>query len=80
MPFKSKAQRGFMNANKDKMESEGVNVDEWNSSSKGLALPERAESQPIPAKKPRLDFKKKRHDKAPGHHLRTAGGNRGMSK
>lgn len=40
MPFASKAQQGFFNANKEKLEKKGVNVDEWNKSSKGLKLPE----------------------------------------
>lgn len=39
MPFKSAAQRGFFNANRAKLEGQGVNVDEWNSASKGLSLP-----------------------------------------
>ena len=39
MPFKSKAQRGFFNSNKKKLESKGVDVNEWNSASKGKKLP-----------------------------------------
>jgi len=42
MPFKSKAQQGFMNANRKKMEAQGVNVAEWNRASKGKKLPKRA--------------------------------------
>ena len=42
MPFVSKAQQGFFNANRGKLEAQGVNVDEWNSASKGKKLPERA--------------------------------------
>lgn len=42
MPLKSIKQRGFFNANKGKLEAQGVNVDEWNKSSKGLKLPMRA--------------------------------------
>lgn len=41
MPFQSNAQRKFFNANKAKLEAKGVNVDEWNKSSKDLALPEK---------------------------------------
>lgn len=40
-PFASKAQERFMFANKDKMEKQGVNVDEWAKASKGKKLPER---------------------------------------
>ena len=41
MPFLSKAQQGYFNANRAKLEKQGVSVDEWNSASKGLKLPER---------------------------------------
>lgn len=30
MPYKSKKQAAFFNANKKKLEKQGVNVDEWN--------------------------------------------------
>lgn len=39
MPFKSDAQRKFMNANRRKLEAQGVDVDEWNRASKGKHLP-----------------------------------------
>ena len=39
MPYKSKAQERYFNANRSKLESEGVNVDEWNAASKGRKLP-----------------------------------------
>ena len=39
MPFKSIAQEKFFNSNKKKLEAKGVNVDEWNKSSKGKKLP-----------------------------------------
>jgi hypothetical protein len=42
MPFKSERQRRFFNANRSKLEKQGVNVDEWNQSSKGADLPEKA--------------------------------------
>jgi hypothetical protein len=42
MPYKSDAQRKYFNANRDKLEAEGVDVNEWNQSSKGKKLPARA--------------------------------------
>jgi hypothetical protein len=42
MPFKSKAQAAYFNANRAKLEKQGVNVDEWNSASKGKQLPEKS--------------------------------------
>jgi hypothetical protein len=42
MPYKSQAQRGYFNANRKKMEKQGVDVDEWNQASKGEKLPEHA--------------------------------------
>jgi len=39
MPYKSAAQRAYFNANRDKLEAQGVDVDEWNSASKGMSLP-----------------------------------------
>ena len=42
MPYASQAQERFFNANRAKMESQGVNVDEWNQASKGMKLPARA--------------------------------------
>ena len=41
MPYRSQAQEKFFNANKKKLEKQGVNVDEWNKSSKGKKLPKR---------------------------------------
>ena len=41
MPYKSEAQRKYFNANRDKLEAEGVDVDEWNEESKGKAMPEK---------------------------------------
>ena len=40
MPYKSDAQRKYFHANKAKLESEGVNVHEWDEASKGKKLPE----------------------------------------
>jgi hypothetical protein len=45
MPYKSEAQRRYFNANREKLEAEGVDVDEWNESSKGKKLPEKAEKK-----------------------------------
>ena len=42
MPFKSQAQRRYFEANKTKLEKQGVDVKEWEESSKGLKLSERA--------------------------------------
>ena len=39
MPYKSEAQRKYFNQNKEKMEKQGVDVDEWNQESKGKELP-----------------------------------------
>jgi hypothetical protein len=41
MPFKSEAQRRYFEANKDKLQKQGVDVKEWEQASKGLKLPER---------------------------------------
>lgn len=41
-PFVSKAQQRYFEANKSKLESQGVNVSEWEQASKGKKLPARA--------------------------------------
>jgi hypothetical protein len=41
MPYKSQAQEAYFNANRAKLEGEGVDVDEWNAASKGEKLPPR---------------------------------------
>ncbi len=41
MPFKSEAQRRYFEANRAKLEKQGVDVKEWEQASKGLKLPER---------------------------------------
>ena len=46
MPYKSQAQEAYFNANRGKMEAQGVNVDEWNQASKGKKLPVRVK-QPV---------------------------------
>jgi hypothetical protein len=42
MPYISEAQRAYFNANRSKLEAKGVDVDEWNASSKGKELPKHA--------------------------------------
>jgi hypothetical protein len=39
MPYVSRAQQNFFHANKDKLESQGVDVHEWDEASKGKKLP-----------------------------------------
>jgi len=38
MPYKSKKQAAYFNIHKKELERQGVNVDEWNKSSKGKKL------------------------------------------
>lgn len=47
MPYSSDRQRRYFNANRKQLESEGVDVDEWNKSSKGKKLPEKAKSAEV---------------------------------
>ena len=54
MPYVSRAQEKYFNANRAKMEAQGVNVDEWNTASKGMKLPERRLAAPKKPKTPRL--------------------------
>ncbi len=47
MPYKSLAQERYFNANRSKLEAQGVNVDEWNAASKGMTtLPKRINPKP----------------------------------
>lgn len=41
MPYASLAQEAYFNANRAKMERQGVDVDEWNRASKGKKLPKK---------------------------------------
>jgi hypothetical protein len=41
VPYRSQAQAAYFNKNRRKLERRGVNVEEFNQSSKGLKLPER---------------------------------------
>ena len=45
MPYKSVAQERYFNANKGKIESQGVDVGDWNASSKGMNLPYKLKSE-----------------------------------
>ena len=47
MPYKSEAQRKYFNVNRKKLEAQGVDVDEWNSASKGKKMPERVKESSI---------------------------------
>ncbi len=51
MPYVSNKQRKFFNANKKKLEKQGVDVDEYNASSKGKKLPEKIKKKPTKKKK-----------------------------
>jgi len=56
MPYKSLKQERYFNANRDKMEKQGVNVDEWNKSSAGIPLRESVSDAPSKPK-PRRGLK-----------------------
>jgi len=45
VPYKSDAQRKYFNANRKELESQGVDVDEWNDSSRGKKLPEKVKEK-----------------------------------
>jgi len=45
MPYKSLAQERYFNANRKKLQRQGVNVNEWNQASKGKKLPKRAKAK-----------------------------------
>ena len=51
MPYKSNQQRKFFNANRKNLEKQGVDVDEWNHSSKGMKLPKFAKKKRKKSKK-----------------------------
>lgn len=52
MPYKSQAQAAYFNIHRNELEKQGVNVDEWNQSSKGLKLPKKKTPQAKPKKNP----------------------------
>ena len=45
MPYASQAQEKFFNANRKKLEKQGVNVDEFNKASKGKKLPKKVKQE-----------------------------------
>jgi len=45
MPYKSRAQAAYFNIHKKQLESQGVDVNEWNSASKGKRLPKRVKKK-----------------------------------
>ena len=45
MPYKSQKQAAYFNANKKKLEKQGVNVDKWNKKSRGKKLPKMAKKK-----------------------------------
>lgn len=45
MPYKSKAQEAYFNANRKRLEQHGVNVAEWNQASKGKKLPAKVKAK-----------------------------------
>ena len=55
MPYKSKAQERYFNANKSALEAKGVDVNEWNEASKGKKLPSKlkGESHEYDERRPR---------------------------
>lgn len=57
MPFKSLAQAAYFNIHKKELEKQGVDVGEWNAASKGMKLPEHAQTKRVKVK-----VKKKRKD------------------
>lgn len=59
MPYRSKAQDAYFNIHKKELEKQGVDVDEWNSASKGKKLPEHTKNSPLREADFRLKAKKK---------------------
>jgi hypothetical protein len=51
MPFKSKAQQGFMEANKKKLSKQGVNIKEFEQSTDYSKLPAKVKPKKPKAKK-----------------------------
>lgn len=41
MPYKSKAQAAYFNIHRKELQSQGVNVSEWNKASKGKKIPQK---------------------------------------
>jgi len=53
MPYKSKAQEAYFNANKGKLEAQGVDVNEWNDASRGKKLPYKSEGHTYDSNRPK---------------------------
>lgn len=53
MPYKSVKQERYFNANRAKLEAQGVDVDEWNQASKGKKLPMKSESHTYDHNRPK---------------------------
>ena len=49
MPYKSKAQAAYFNIHRKELERKGVDVDEWNDSSRGKKLPKKASTTDLTA-------------------------------
>lgn len=64
MPYESKAQAAYFNIHKAELEKKGVDVDEWNSASKGKQLPEHKMKDKKEEKK---SHKKKKHGMKSSH-------------
>jgi hypothetical protein len=41
MPYRSEAQRKYFHANKKKLQAQGVDISEWDRSSKGKKIPKK---------------------------------------
>jgi len=52
MPYKSKAQAAYFNANRDKLEEQGVDVDHWNEESRDKQLPNKVKGGPAAGAEP----------------------------
>lgn len=50
MPYVSESQRKYFNANRKRLEAQGVDVDEWNDASRGLKLPKRVKKMSVAQK------------------------------
>ena len=45
MPYKSEAQRKYFNANKNKLEKQGVDVNEWNKATGDKKIPKKVKKK-----------------------------------
>lgn len=44
-PFKSQSQRAYFYANRKKLEKQGINIEEWERSTKGKKLPKKVKKK-----------------------------------